>query len=151
MNKRMVAAKVAATVMVAVLYLAFGWALRAVWQALPWWQFLLGLCLYLPPATAVFFWAGMAYEEGKDFKKNVPELAEYVITLIKPLAGLHNLANNLLPMTVLFLWPSYRLATTHRLNDYVDFGRGKWSWHRPLAQGIREQLLNWADPDGVHR
>jgi hypothetical protein len=138
-------------VAIAVFYAAVCWAGYAAWSALSWWQFVLGLCLYLPPATLVFFWAGMAYERGKDHAKNVPELSDYAVRLLKPLAGFHNMMHNLLPMTVLFLWPSWRPATTMRLNDYVDAGRGRWSWHRPLALFIREQLLNWADPDGVHR
>lgn len=150
-NTGMGAAKVGITIAIAVMYLAFGWGIYAAWSALSWWQFTVALCLYLPPSTLVFYWAGMAYERGKEHARNVPELSDYAVLLLKPLAGLHNTAHNLLPMTVLFLWPSFRLATTMRLNDYVENGKGHWSWHRPLALAIREQLLNWADPDGVHR
>jgi Ca2+/Na+ antiporter len=150
-NIGMIAAKIAATIMVAAMYLAFVWGLRSAWNALSWWQFLIALCLYLPPATLVFYWAYMPHERRKKSNEGVPELSGYIVTLLKPMAGLHNLAHNWLPMTAVFLWPSFRPATTMRLNDYVDHGRGRWSWHLPLALAIREQLLNWADPDGVHR
>lgn len=144
-------AKSLITIAIAAFYLAVCWAGYAAWNALAWWQFAIGLCLYLPPSTLVFFWAGMAVERGMKHARNVPELSTYAVMLLKPIAGIHNLLHNLLPMTVLFLWPSFRPATTKRLNDYVDHGRGRWSWHRPLALYIREQLLNWADPDGVHK
>jgi hypothetical protein len=143
----MLLAKLLFTAAVAVLYFAFGWGAYAAFGALAWWQFILALCLYLPPSTFVFYLAGMAYERGKK-AGNVPALADYIVMVLKPLAGLHNLANNLLPMQAVFLKISLRPATTKRLNDYVD---GPAGWRRDLALHIREQLLNWADPDGIHK
>jgi phosphatidylglycerophosphate synthase len=148
-------AKILFTVAAAVFHLAFLWGVKAAWDALPAWGFVLALCLYLPPSTFLFYLAGMGVERGRRVEHGKPgritELSGFVVVLLMPLAMVHNALHNWLPMTVLFLWPSWRPATTMRMNDYADHGKGKWGYHRPLAVFIREHLLNWADPDGIHK
>lgn len=139
-------AKLLFTIAVLALYAAWATGLHAVWQALTIPQFIVGLAAYLPAATLIFFWAGMAAERGK--KSNViPELSAYIVMLLKPLAGLHNIANNNLTMVAVFLDPPHEFMTTKRLNRYVAGPAGR---RQRIALFIRDQLLNWADPDGIH-
>jgi hypothetical protein len=160
MNVWMWVAKASFTVAVAVLYWIFGSTVFDAWIANPWWLFLLKSFFYLPAATLVFYWAGMAVERGLKHDApemhRIPELARYVATLIAPLAALHNAGNNLLTMTVLTFDPPINkntrtvveLATTLRMNRYADGPDGK---RKNIALFVREQLLNWADPDGLHK
>jgi hypothetical protein len=151
-------AKILFTLTVIAFYGAWVWGARSAWQALTLPQFAIALGLYLPASTLVLFWAGMAIERGK--KTGVmPELSAYLVKLLWPFAALHNAGNNVLTMTVVCLDPPrwFELATTKRVNRYADEEPDWWvrltgaSWRRSVAQFLRTQLLDWADPDGVHR
>lgn len=139
-------AKVLFTIAVVVFYAAWAMGMHAVWQALTLPQFILALAAYLPVATFLLFLAGMVVERGEN-DHHVPELAAYLVKLLWPIAGLHNLANNVLTMTLVCLDLPREGATTKRMNRYAD---GPDGWRRRLALFVREQLLNWADPDGIH-
>jgi phosphate/sulfate permease len=140
-------AKIMFTVAAAVFHLAFLWGVKAAWDALPAWGFLLALCLYLPPSTWLLYLAGMAIDRAKDEDRSLPELSAYLSILFAPLASFHNFLNNMLPMTALFLDLPRELATTKRMNRYAD---GPDGLRKKGALAIREQLLNVFDWRGIH-
>lgn len=140
-------AKFAFTVAVAVLYVFWGWGMWTVWQALPWWHFLAALTLYLPPATWLLFLAGMSVIRADKQAHALPELAAYIKNLLLPMAAIHNAANNVLPMSIVFLDLPQELTTTKRLNRYVG---GPDGLRKSRALAMREQLLNVFDYRGVH-
>lgn len=141
-------AKVLFTFAVVILHACWVWGAWSIWQALPWWGSLLVLTVYLSPATLVLYWAGMAIDRAKE-AGILPPLSEYVSNLMKPFAAVHNLMNNVLPMTIAFGFDLPReLATTKRLNRYADSAGDHW--RKRLALAIREQLLNVFDWRGLH-
>jgi hypothetical protein len=143
----MLLAKVLFTAAAAVFHLAFLWGVKSAWDALDVWQFVIALCLYLPPSTWLLYLAGMAIDRAKDADKALPELSAYLAILFGPLAGVHNMLNTVLPMTLLFLDPPRELATTKRMNRYAD---GPDGWRKRGALAVREQLLNVFDWRGIH-
>jgi hypothetical protein len=133
---------------VAVLYGVWAWGAWSVWHALPWWAFFLVVMFYLPPATWLLFLAGMALVRADKEAHALPDLAHFLEVLVYPLAIVHNAANNVLPMFILFGFdPPRELATTMRLDRYAD---GPEGWRRRLALAIRAQLLNVFDYRGTH-
>jgi hypothetical protein len=140
-------AKILFTAAAAVFHLAFLWGVKAAWDALPAWGFVLALCLYLPPSTWLLYLAGMAIDRAKDEDRSLPELSAYLAVLFAPLASVHNFLNNTLPMTALFLDFPRELATTKRMNRYAD---GPDGLRKKGALAIREQLLNVFDWRGIH-
>lgn len=139
-------AKALFTIAVSVFYAAWAFGMHATWQALTPPQFAVALAAYLPVATFLLFLAGMVVERGKK-DGNLPELSAFLVKMLWPLAAVHNFANNVWTMTLVCLDPPREPATTMRMNRYAD---GPDGWRKRLALFIREQLLNWADPDGVH-
>jgi hypothetical protein len=139
-------AKVLFTVAVAAFYAAWLTLLGAVWGALPPWGFALALALYLPPSTWLLFLAGMGIERAV---KNgaLPELPTYLVKLVWPFAAVHNALNNSVTMTIICVDLPRELATTKRMNRYAD---GPEGWRKRFALFVRQQLLDWADPDGYH-
>ena len=130
----------------AVFHWAWALGIDAAWQMLPWWGFLVALQFYLPVATWLLYLAGMALERAAEADRNLLELAEFIENLFKPLAAVHNILNNAMPMFIVFFSPPKELFTTKRLNRHVAQGgrRGE------LALFVREQLLNFADHRGIH-
>lgn len=139
-------AKLLFAVATLVMHIAWSMGVGYLWQSLPWWGFVVGLILYLPPATWILYLAGMALERAAEKDVNLPELAAFLEDLFKPIAAVHNIANNALPMSIVFLSPPRELFTTKRLNRHVAGG----AWRGDLALFVRGQLLNFADHRGVH-
>jgi hypothetical protein len=131
----------------AAFYVLWGLGAVALWRAYPAPVLVLALVLYLPVATFVLFLAGMAAERGRQ-SGNVPELSAFLVRVLEPFAALHNMANNVLTMSLVCLDPPREAATTKRMNRYAD---GPDGWRKTFAVFVRTQLLDWADPDGVHR
>lgn len=110
---------------------------------------LLGLIVYLPVGTWLFYLAGMSVDRAKHEHPHGNDPAAQVLVryILAPIASAHNAAHNALPMTILFLDLPRELATTKRLNRYVD---GPPSWRRDVAIAIRFRLLDRYDRRGTH-
>jgi len=125
----------------------FGWIAYTVYNALPAWALALGIIAYLPMATWVFYLAGMCLERVER-DGTMTEMAAFISRrLLWPVAAAHNFLLNAIVMTVLFLDLPREPATTKRMNRYVD---GPPGWRRDMALAIRAELLNAADPRGIH-
>lgn len=106
----------------------------------------LKLSLYLPCATFLLFVLVMGFERAED--KLTPELAFLGRYVLLPIGQAHNVLNNVLVMTFVFLDIPHTLTTTGRLNRYWRDGKGG-PLRAKLALFIRHRLDPF-DPRGIH-
>jgi hypothetical protein len=116
------------------------------WAALPLWALPMAIAAYLPVATWLLYLAAMNVDRVEE-TLGLPETANAIQRVVWPLAAVHNCALNATVLVVVFLDPPRELATTKRLNRYVD---GPDGWRRRWALWIRAELLNNFDRRGVH-
>lgn len=111
---------------------------------------LAALALYLPLGTWLFYLACMHVDRQRHVMTLSPVAMFVAKWVLLPIGQLHNILNNLLPMTLIFGFdPPKEWVTTERMNRYraTTYPNG---WRKTLALTICAVLLNPFDRRGIH-